>query len=525
MKNLYSQKLDWNHYRKIAFRFVFIFSPLLLFLSSSQKQKFDLIIRQATIYDGTGRASFTGDVGINADTIAAIGDLSRTDAKQIIEAKGQILSPGFMDAHSHHNRGLANAPDALAVVSQGVTTIIVGQDGFSSFPLRKYFEHLADSPVAVNIGSYSGHNSIRNKVLGNDFKRYATQQEIDSMIVMLKTDMEAGALGLSTGLEYDPGIYSHKDEVMDLAKVLPKYGGRYISHLRSEDRYFWKALQEIIAIGKETKVPVQISHIKLAMHGLWGKADSLIQLLDDARKEGTNITTDIYPYTYWLSTIRVLFPDRNFNDEKEAAFILKEIAAPEGIIFSYYQPNTEYNGMSLSEVAVLEKKSPEKMLIELIKRLDDCDKKNTECYGTIVATSMDEEDLKKLMQWKYTAFCSDGASSTRHPRGFGAFTRVLSHYVRDKKMLSLEEAIYKMTSLTAENLGISKRGQIQIGYYADLVLFDAATVKDNATIQNPQATSTGIQKVWVNGVEVYNEKGTTKKYSGKVIYRRQKSDL
>lgn len=493
---------------------------ILLFFTSCQREKFDVIIRQARVFDGSGNPSFKGDVGIIADTIAAIGDLSKSDAVRIIDANGSALAPGFIDTHSHHDRSLEKGPDALALVSQGITTIIVGQDGSSHFPLKSYFDHLVDSPVAINIGSYSGHNTIRDKVMGTDFRRHANPAEIDSMVVLLKRDMDAGAFGLSTGLEYDPGIYSHKAEVMTLSKVLVPYKGRYISHLRSEDRYFWDALSEIISIGKETNIPVQISHFKLAMRSLWGKADSTIQILEAARKAGVIITADIYPYTYWSSTIRVLFPDRNFSDEKEAAFILREVTTPVGIIFSNYEPNPEYNGKSLADVAAMEKRTPEAMLIELIRRLDECDRKNSACDGSIVATSMDEDDVAELMQWKYTNICSDGASSGRHPRGFGAFTRVLGGYVRDQKKLSLEEAIYKMTSLAAQNLGIVKRGRIEPGYYADLVLFNPETVKDNATIQNPQSASSGIESVWVNGIEVFNEKGTSKQYPGRILVRK-----
>jgi N-acyl-D-amino-acid deacylase len=434
-----------------------------------------------------------------------------------MEANGLALAPGFIDTHSHHDWGLNKKRDALAVVSQGITTIIVGQDGGSSLPLKDYFKSLQDSAVAINVGSYSGHNSIRDQVMGKDFKRKATASEIDSMKILLRADMEAGAFGLSTGLEYDPGIYSHREEVLSLAKILPEYQGRYISHLRSEDRYFWDAVDEIISIGKETKAPVQISHIKLAMRGLWGKADSLIQVLETARKSGVNITADIYPYTYWSSTIRVLFPDRNFNDEKEAAFILKEVTSPEGIIFSNYEPNPEYNGKSLLEVALLEKRTPEKMLIELIRGLDKCAKEKGECDGSIVATSMDEADVKKLMQWPYTNICSDGASSGRHPRGFGAFTRVLGYYVREQKTFPLELAINKMTFLSAQNLGIEKRGMIVPGYYADLVLFNSQTVKDNATIQQSQQISTGIEKVWVNGKIVFADGKTTRQFPGQVV--------
>jgi N-acyl-D-aspartate/D-glutamate deacylase len=255
------------------------------------------------------------------------------------------------------------------------------------------------------------------------------------------------------------------------------------------------------------------------MRGLWGKADSTLSLLENARQEGIDITADLYPYTYWSSTIRVLFPGRNFSDEKEAAFALKEVTSPEGVIFSSYEPNPEYNGKSLAEVASLEKRTPEKMLIELIRRLDDCDRKSIDCDGSIVATSMDEKDVKKLMQWPHTNICSDGASSGRHPRGFGAFTRVLGHYVREEKTLSLEQAVYQMTALAAEHVGIQRRGRVRAGYYADLAVFDPKTVKDEATIQYPQKVSTGMEHVWVNGVEVYSGGKTTGKLSGKVIRR------
>lgn len=494
---------------------------LLLLLSFSCKQQhFDLLIRNAKIIDGTGSQAIAGDVGINADTIAAVGDLHSAKATKEIDAKRLVLAPGFIDAHSHHDWGLDKNPYGLAVVSQGITTIVVGQDGGSHFPLKAYFKKLNDSAVAVNVASYSGHNTIRDQVLGKDFKRKATAEEVEKMKALLKEDMEAGALGLSTGLEYDPGIYSSKDEVLQLSSVLKEYNGRYISHLRSEDRYFWDALNEIVNIGRETKIPVQISHFKLAMRGLWGKTDSALQILDAARREGVEITADLYPYTYWSSTIRVLFPDRNFNDEKEAAFILKEVTSAEGIIFSNYEPNPEFNGKSLKEVAAMEKLSPEKMLITLINHLDDCDKKNGDCSGSIVATSMDETDVKKLMTWSHTGICSDGASSGRHPRGFGAFTRVLHHYVKEEKALSLQEAIHKMTLLNAQQLGIKKRGSIQPGYFADLVLFDPETVTDNSTISEPQKISSGVEKVFVNGAVVFESDKTIGSRPGKVILRK-----
>ncbi|MEI9921272.1 MAG: D-aminoacylase [Bacteroidota bacterium] len=484
---------------------------LLLLLFACKQTKVDLIIKNATVYDGSGGASIKADVAIAADTIYAVGDLADLRSDSIIDATGLVLSPGFIDTHSHHGGGIRKDRRVIAAVSQGITTIVTGQDGGSNTPLKDYFQMMTDTPAAVNIASYSGHNTLRDLVMGEDFKRKASQEEIDSMIVLLRADMDAGALGLSSGLEYDPGIYSEDAEVLALAKVLPEYNGRYISHVRSEDRYFWKALDEIITIGKETKAPVQVSHIKLAMTNLWGKSDSTIAILENARKDGIDITADIYPYTYWHSTIRVLFPSRNFTDLKEAEMILKEITTPEGIVFSNYEPNPEYNGKTLKDVADQLKLSPPKTLIELIKRLDKCD-----CDGSIVATSMNEDDIIKLMKWPHTNICSDGSSGGRHPRGYGAFTRVLKHYVRETHALTMEEAIYKMTSLSAKHVGILKRGLIKPGYYADLVLFDPNTVSDESTIQEPQKVSTGIINVWVNGTSVYPKMGAN---PGRVIRR------
>jgi len=487
-------------------------------LMSCQQTKVDLIIRNATVYDGSGAASVIRDVAVAGDTIFNVGDLSNLQSDTVIDASGLALAPGFIDTHSHHDWGLSKDRSATSVVSQGVTTIVVGQDGGSNTPLKEYFQVMTDSPAAVNIASYTGHNTLRDIVMGKDFKRKASKEEIDSMLFLMRADIDAGALGLSTGLEYDPGIYSAEEEVLELSKNLPQ-GARYISHLRSEDRYFWKALQEIITIGKEAGVPVQVSHFKLAMTSLWGKADSAIAILDAARSQGVDITADIYPYTYWSSTIRVLFPSRNFKDLKEAEMILKEITTPEGVIFSNYEPNPEFNGKSLKEVADQLKLSPAKTLIELIDRLDKCDAKGGECDGSIVATSMDENDVTRLMQWQYTNICSDGSSSGRHPRGFGAFTRVLKYYVREQQSLTMEQAIYKMTSLSAKNTGMLRRGMIQPGYYADLVLFDPKTVGDQSTIQDPQRISTGIENVWVNGVSVYSNKATKGVYPGRVIRR------
>ena len=482
---------------------------------SCQKQKFEVIIRNAVIYDGSGKASFKGDVGINADTIATVGDLSKAEAPTVVDAKGLALAPGFIDTHSHHDWGMFEIRDMPSCVSQGITTIVVGQDGGSNFPLSDFFRKVETATVAVNVASYSGHNTIRDSVIEGNYRRFSTPEEIEKMKVMLQQDMDAGAIGISTGLEYDPGIFSHPDEVIELAKVAAASNGRYISHIRSEDRYFWKALDEIINIGSVTKMPVQISHTKLAMKSIWGQSARLLKTLDSARAAGINLTADIYPYAYWQSTMTVLFPNRDFTNRKTAEFILNEIAPADGMLIGRYSLDTSYVGKTLTEIAAIRKTDPAKTLMDLIAEVEN--KKGDE---SIIATSMEEKDIKEIMKWPYTNICSDGSGVGRHPRGFGAFTKILRQYVREEKTLSLEEGIRKMTSLSADNLGIAKRGRIETGQFADLVLFDPAIVADLATPKKPQLQSVGIEKVWVNGVEVFASGVTTKKFPGKIIRRK-----
>lgn len=493
---------------------VFLFLVVLIALSGCQKDHYDSIISQAQVYDGTGNAPVVTDVGIRADTIAFIGDLSGAEAPEIIDAKGLALAPGFIDAHSHHDRGMFGIRDMPACVSQGITTIVVGQDGGSKFPLSNFFTEIETTPVAVNIASYSGHNTLRDSAIVGNYQRASSSAEVEQMKLMLRQDMEAGALGLSTGLEYDPGIFSDPTEVIALAKVAAEYDGRYISHIRSEDRYFWNAIDELITIGKETHMPVQISHTKLAMKSIWGQSERLIKKLDSARAAGINLTADIYPYTYWSSTMTVLFPERNFKDRKVAEFALTELTTPEGMLIGNFSPDTSYIGKTLAEVAAIRKTDAPKTLMDLIAEVE---MKNGD--ESIIATSMAEQDLATIMKWPYAGICSDGSGVGRHPRGYGAFTRVIRNYVREAKILSMEEAIRKMTSLTADNLGIKKRGRIAVGQYADLVLFDPEKIADRATPEKPQLSSVGISKVWVNGKEVFATEQTTKVYPGKIIRR------
>jgi len=494
----------------------YIFLLLIVSFVACTRERYDLIIKNASVIDGSGTAMKKGDVGINADTIAFVGDLSRAEAVQVIDANGLVLAPGFIDSHSHHDRGMFDNREMQALTSQGVTTMIIGQDGGSQLPLKQLFEKLASTPLAINVGSYTGHNTLRRNVLGENYQRISSQEEIDKMVQLLKEDLESGSLGLSTGLEYDPGIYSNEDEVLQLTKVLAPYDARYISHIRSEDRNFWKAVTEIINLGKETGVPVQISHVKLAMKSLWNQSDKLISTLDSARAAGINITADIYPYTYWQSTMKVLFPERNFKDRKAAEFALTQLTTPEGVIIGNFSPEPAYVGKTLAEVAAMRNTDGVQTLMDLIELVDQQDGDES-----IIATSMAEEDITKLIQWPYSNICSDGNSDGLHPRGHGSFPKILRHYVREKKDLTLEEAVHKMTQQAALNLNLSKIGLIAPGYRADLVLFDSDKISDHATYQDPHAMTTGIHWVMVNGKLVMQNGTPTQQFPGKIILRNQ----
>jgi N-acyl-D-amino-acid deacylase len=482
------------------------------------------VISNASIVDGTGAPARTGSVRIVGDRIVAVGDVPAVRGDTVIDAKGLVLAPGFIDTHSHADDGLREHPDALAAVSQGITTIIGGQDGGSPIPLRAALDSLQARGSAVNVGMYAGHGSIRERVLGRDFKRPATTAEVDSMRVILQQELDAGALGLSSGLEYDPGIYSKSDELITLAKATAAAGGRYISHIRSEDFAFWKAIDEIIRIGREAKLPVQVSHIKLAMRDLWGKGDSLIALLDKARADGVDITADIYPYLYWHSTLTVLFPKRDFENRKSAEFALTQTSTPAGLLLGVYAPNPSYAGKTVAEIAKLRGVDSVTALIDLIRDAEAMAKKRDTTQApvaieSVIGTSMTEPDVERIMAWPYANFCTDGELMGAHPRGFGSYPRVFAHYVRERHVIPLEEAVRKATSLAAHNVGLRERGTIAAGGYADLVLFDPATIVDRATTGEPHAVSTGVASVWVNGVQVWNGVKTTGAKPGKVLKR------
>jgi len=478
------------------------------------------LIVNASVLDGSGAPPRRASVRIVGDRIAEVGALEASPRDALVDAKGATLAPGFIDTHSHADADLPERREALAAVSQGITTVVVGQDGDSRWPLEDFFRRLEREGVAVNVASYAGFGTLRRQVLGDDLRRAAAPDEVERMRALLRSELEAGALGLATGLEYDGQIDASGEEVLALAREAAAHGGRYISHIRSEDRRFWEAVDEILRIGREAGVPVQISHVKLAMRRNLGQAGRLVAILDAARASGVDVTADIYPYTYWESTLAVLFPDRDFENHEAAEFALSEVTTPERATLGRYEPNPDYEGRTLREIASLRGTDPATALIELVRESQAFEKETgRQEVESVIATSMEEADVEALMRWPHTNLCTDGSLAGAHPRGFGSYPRFLGRYVRERGVLDLATAVHKATALAAAHVGIADRGAIAPGMHADLVLFDPGTVLDRATPREPHALSVGILAVWVNGEIVYEDGRATGRLPGRVIRR------
>lgn len=472
------------------------------------------LITGARVVDGTGALARDASVRIEDGTITEIGTLAARVGEQVVDAGGQVLAPGFIDTHSHHDDGLFEMPEALPVISQGVTTIVVGQDGGSELSPNSLFARMKKTPVAVNVGTYIGHNSVRAEVLGKNYKRVSTSAEITRMGALVRRAMQEGAIGLSTGLEYDPGIYATKEEVLDLARETARFGGRYISHIRSEDQFIWPALDEIIEIGRATGMPVQVSHMKLGMIDLWGQAGRYLGVMDRARSQGIDISGDVYPYINWQSTLTVMFPKRDFDNRASAEFALAHLAPADGLLLSGFSPDPSLVGKTVADVARQRGIPPADALMQLIAE--------SQAPGAdegVIGTSMRSDDVAKLIAWPHANISSDGSLVDLHPRGTGSFPKVLRQYVREEKLLTLEQAVYKMTGAAAAHMGMTDRGIIRPGAHADLVLFDPAIIADRATPENPGAQSVGVSKVWVNGGLVFEGGRATGTRSGQPVRR------
>ncbi len=477
------------------------------------------LVSNVRIIDGAGSPPANGSLRIKDDKIWETGDLTPFPGESVTDGKGLVLSPGFIDSHSHHFGGLQNAPEGIPALNQGVTTIVIGQDG-GSYPMDTLAGLIKKRPIAINVASYTGHSSLREEAMGeNNLYRISEKVELDKMKELLEREMKKGSLGLSTGLEYEQAFYSNRDEVLQLAKLTAEYKGRYISHIRSEDVNLDEAIEEIIQIGREARIPVQISHIKIAKKDRWGQSGQLLAQLQQARNEGINITADAYPYDFWNSTIRVLFPNRDYTNLKSAEFAANQLFDANKSVMVYFAPIPGYAGKTVAEIAKERNENVAQTLMNLVAIAEDYTKKHPNDNGgveAIMAKSMEEKDVANFLAWPQTNICSDG-SSGGHPRGYGSFTRVLGRYVREQKIMPLETAIYKMTGLTAEHLGITDRGIIAPGNYADLVLFNPETVIDNADIKDGKALSTGIEMVWVNGQLVFQAQKPTGKFPGMLV--------
>ena len=476
---------------------------------SDEQTPASTLIVNAMIIDGSGSPAYSAALRVEGDGIAEIGELEARSGETVIDATGLVLAPGFIDTHSHHDRGLEENKDALPMLTQGITTTIFGQDGGHAFPIAEFYDAYEQAPAAVNVGSYVGHNTIREIVMAARSEEPATDDEIETMANLLAEELNSGALGFSSGLEYVPGKFSDGSEIVRLAQQAATLGARYASHLRSEDRFVFEAIEEIIQIGRLTGMPVHYSHMKLAARQVWGEAPRVLDILNAARAEGIDITGDIYPYEYWQSTITVLLPNRDPSDIDEINFVLESIAPADGIIFTNFMPDPSYVGLSIADIAELRGSSEAQALSDVIaESLAWSEANDGQASESIMGRSMHEDDIEQLLQWEFANICSDGGYSG-HPRGYGAFPRVLARYVRDRNTLALETAIAMMSSRAASTLGLTDRGLLQEGMKADLVLFDPATITDHATVENSQQISTGIQSVWVNGKLVLeNGRGT-----------------
>lgn len=478
------------------------------------------LIRNVRVVDGTGAPAYAASVRIRDNRIAEIGDLKPYKNEQITEGGNQVLAPGFIDSHSHHDWSFEEKPDAIAALNQGITTVVVGQDGGGN-TIDTIETRLKRKPIAVNIATYTGHTMLREKTMGGvrgALFRQATAKEVDSMKVLLEKEMKNGSFGLATGLEYESAFHSSRDEILQLAKIAAAHDGRYISHIRSEDTDLDAALDEIINIGRACKIKVQISHIKVSIKSKWGYSKQVLAALQQARTEGVDITADCYPYDFWQSTLHVLFPKHDYTNPQSAEYAVTDLVDPAGSYLTRFKPNPEYIGKSITEIAKIRNESPAKALLYLLAAVENYEQKHPEegSVEGVMGKAMSETDVMNFLAWSHTNICSDG-STEGHPRGHGAFTRVLARYVREKKLLTLENAIHKMTGLTAEHLGLQNRGIIAKGNFADLVLFNPDTVKDNAWIGTNKALSTGIEGVWVNGVLVYQNQKGTGQFSGMVL--------
>ncbi len=496
---------------------------------------YDLVITNARIVDGTGNPWFHGAIAIKDGSIVRVGRFEHPCAS-VIDAKGQVVAPGFIDVHAH-TENIYDFPEAENFIRMGVTTLVTGNCGGSVTNVGEFLRRIGDKPLAVNLSTLIGHNSVRSAVMGLD-NRAPTAEEQRRMNEMVEKAMREGAVGLSTGLIYLPGTFAKTEEVVELAKVASKYGGTYASHIRDEGAAVVAAINEAINIGEQAGMPVEISHFKISSKALWGQSPTTIGLVEAARKRGVQVTVDQYAYPASSTSLDARLPSWAIAGGREEG--KKRLADPEikkkivqdmkdeikkrafkDYAFAYvanYRPNPEFNGKNIAEITQMVRKS---------KKLDDQIEQIFEMYenggAQMVYQVMSEDDVKNIMRQPFTMIASDSGvrqfgSGVPHPRGYGNNARVLGRYVRELKIISLEDAVRKMTSLPAQTFGLRDRGLIKEGYAADLVVFDESVVADKATFSSPHQYAVGFSAVLVNGVVVFDGEKMTGRLPGRSLY-------
>jgi N-acyl-D-amino-acid deacylase len=477
--------------------------PSAFFKTSRQS----ILLTGGRIIDGSGRSAVQADLRIVGDQIDSIGRLRPSAADRVIDVRGMVVSPGFVDIHNHSESGLETDRHAASQVSQGVTTIAAGADGSSPWTIAEYLSRLEANPAALNVLVFVGHATVRLKVLGSNYNRGATKDEIDRMSRLVEQGMQEGAFGLSTGLEYDVGHASATEEVVALAKVAARRGGIYMSHIRDEADNVMSALDEAIRIGREARIPVQISHIKMGTVGVWNKAPEAVRRIEQARRSGVDVTADCYPYDAWSSTITVLVPSRRHDDPEAVRKGLADVGGPANILITSCRTHPDYEGKTLESIAIEQRTTPADLYTRIVK----------DGGAGVVCRSMKESDIRTFYKQPWVMVASDGGIGARHPRGAGSFPRVLGRFVRERRWLPLEEAIRKMTSAPARRLGLENRGNLRQGAKADVVVFDPGRITDRSTFERPQVLSEGVEYVFVNGIPVWEKGAKTGNLPGVAI--------
>ena len=486
--------------------------------------QYDLIITNGRIIDGSGNPWFRADIGIKDGQVRRIGKLDKANAARVIDAANNVVSPGFIDVHTHVE-SIYNQPTAENFIRMGVTSLVTGNCGSSSTEVAQFLDRINEQPLAVNLATLIAHGSVRRKVIGLD-DRAPTAAEQEQMQALVEQGMKDGAVGLSTGLIYVPGSYAKTEEITELARVAARYRGVYATHMRSEGEQVVDAIKEAIQIGEQAGLPVEISHFKISSKKMWGQSPTTIGLVRDARARGLMVTVDQYAYTASSTSLDSRLPGwlraggleeakkrlvDNATRERVRADLKDALKRSGFKDYSYamvasYQPDRSFNGKSIAEITKLVRgKSDVKNQIEQILEMYEGG------GASMIYHSMDEDDVRRIMQEPFTMIASDSGvrrvddESVPHPRGYGNNVRVLARYVRELRLISLEDAVRKMTSLPAQTFGFRDRGLLREGLAADIVIFDEKTIADQATFEKPHQYPTGIHFVVVNGQVVFGD--------------------